>query len=153
MQSSTLLHHTDQRRGIQRWSMATMHTTFQKIHSEVASVLKLSRSSLAKPDKSASVRVSAQKALPKLIPSLPCFPAFVFLLLIGRLGLEVEGGWVHEKCVCPEGKVQRRVFKDSLCWQMVVMADRQCLTWRRSAGDEFSRDHLPSHYSLITINK
>lgn len=72
--------------------MATMHTTFQKIHSEVASVLKLSRSSLAKPDKSASVRVSAQKALPKLIPSLPCFPAFVFLLLIGRLGLEVEGG-------------------------------------------------------------
>lgn len=95
--------------------MATMHTTFQKIHSEVASVLKLSRSSLAKPDKSASVRVSAQKALPKLIPSLPCFPAFVFLLLIGRLGLEVEGGWVHEKCVCPEGKVQRRVFKNSLC--------------------------------------
>lgn len=50
-------------------------------------MLKLSRSSLAKPDKSASVRVSAQKALPKLIPSLPCFPAFVFLLLIGKLGL------------------------------------------------------------------
>lgn len=66
--------------------MATFHTTFQKMHSEVAAVLKLSRSSLAKPDKSASVRVSAQKALPKLIPSLPCFPAFVFPLLIGGWG-------------------------------------------------------------------
>lgn len=80
--------------------MATFHTTFQKIHSEVAAVLKLSRSSLAKPDKSASVRVSAQKALPKLIPSLPCFPAFVFPLLIGSrrweereaFGLMVGGG-------------------------------------------------------------
>lgn len=72
--------------------MATLHTAFQKIHSEVAAVLKLSRSSLAKPDKSASARVSAPKALPKLIPSLPSFPAFVFLLLIGRAGCESNGG-------------------------------------------------------------
>lgn len=53
---------------------------------EVVAVLKLSRSSFAKPDKSASLRVSAQKALPKLIPSLPCFPAFVFPVLIGGWG-------------------------------------------------------------------
>lgn len=72
--------------------MDTFHTVFQKIHSEVAAVLKLSTSRLAKPDKSASVRVSAQKALPKLIPSLSCFPAFVFLLLIGNQGCSSGGG-------------------------------------------------------------
>lgn len=72
--------------------MDTLHTVFQKIHSEVAAVLKLSRSSLAKPDKSASVSVSLQKALPKLIPSLSCFPPFVFLLLIGSQGWGGGGG-------------------------------------------------------------
>lgn len=66
----------------------------KKLNSEVAAVLKLSTSRLAKPDKSASVRVSAQKALPKFISSLPCFPAFVFPLLIGsrcRGGRWIDG--------------------------------------------------------------
>lgn len=68
---------------------------YEKIHGEVAAVLKLSRSRLAKPDKSASVRVSAQKVLPKPIPSPPCFPAFVFPLLIGSWswgGRWIDGG-------------------------------------------------------------
>lgn len=68
---------------------------YEKIHCEVAAVLKLSGSRLAKPDKSASARVSAQKVLPKLIPSPPCFPAFVFPSLIGSWswgGCWIDGG-------------------------------------------------------------
>lgn len=47
-----------------------------------------------KTDKSASTRANAWKALPKLIPSLSCFSAFVFLELIGRWvwWSRVEGG-------------------------------------------------------------
>lgn len=66
--------------------MATFHTTFQKEFSEVAAVLKLSRSRFAKPDKSASVRVSAQKALPKLIA---LFSSFCFPFAYWNVGL----GW------------------------------------------------------------
>lgn len=90
--------------------MATFHTTFEKIHSEVAAVLKLSRSNLAKPDKSASVRVSAQKALPKLIPSLPCFPAFVFPLLIGSWGWGGGGGRWSDGVRGWRGSNMRNVF-------------------------------------------
>lgn len=31
------------------------------------------------------------------------------------LGVGEDEGWEHEECVCLEGKVQRRDFKDSLC--------------------------------------
>lgn len=75
----------EKRERIQRWSMDTLHTVFQEIHSEVAAVLKLSRSSLAKPDKSASMRVSAQKALPKLIV---LFSSFCFSFAYWKLALQ-----------------------------------------------------------------
>lgn len=103
--------------------MATFHTFQKKTHSEVAAVLKLSRSRFAKPDISASVRVSAQKVLPNCYPHCLVFQLLFSLCLLESgvgegVGLMVVGGGggglQHEKCVCPEGKVQRRVFKDSL---------------------------------------
>lgn len=138
----------EKKKGIRRWSMATFHTTFQKIHSEVAAVLKLSRSSLAKPDKSASVRVSAQKALPKLIPSLPCFPAFVFPLLIGSWGCWIDGGWGRRgsnmrnvfalKAKCREESL-KILWADRWWWWLTDIVSHE--------GDllesSLLRDHLP----------
>lgn len=55
--------------------MATLHTRFQEIHREVAAVLKLSRSSPSKPDKSASVRERWQGAAKTHTP-IALFPRF-----------------------------------------------------------------------------
>lgn len=81
----------------------------KETHSEVAAVFKLSGSALAKPDKSASVRVSTQKAPPKLMPSSPCFSCLLFSLCSSEAGVG-EGVGLMEGKGGGEGSNMRNVF-------------------------------------------
>lgn len=77
--------------------MATLHTRFQEIHREVAAVLKLSRSSPSKPDKSASVRAALARCCQNPYPHCLVSPLlFFFCSLEDCLGL---GGWRMEGVV------------------------------------------------------
>lgn len=99
VQSSALLHRADRLGGGFRddlWLLFTQRFR-KKPHSEVAAVLKLSRSRFAKTDISASVRVSAQKALPNCYPHCLVFQLLFSLCLLESgvwegVGLMVGGG-------------------------------------------------------------